>query len=117
MTKQPRTNSKTMRRAAELRKNMTDAERKLWTYLERNQLGVPFRRQHAIGNFIVDFCCVKKKIIVELDGSQHLDLQEYDEDRTAYLKSRGYRVIRFWNNDVMNDINGVVLAITCALED
>jgi len=58
-------------------------------------LGVRFRRQHAVGNFIVDFCCIKKKIIVELDDSQHLDLREYDEDRAAYLKSRGYRVIRF----------------------
>ncbi len=106
-----------MRRAANLRKNMTGAERKLWHCLERKQLGVRFRRQHAIGNFIVDFCCVKKKIIVELDGSQHLDLQEYDEDRTAYLKSRGYRVIRFWNNDVMNDIEGVILAITYSLEE
>ena len=117
MTKTPRTNSTTMRRAANLRKNMTDAERKLWAYLERSQLGVRFRRQHAIGNFIIDFCCVKKKLIIELDGSQHLDLQEYDEDRTKYLESRGYRVIRFWNNDVMNDINGVILAITYALED
>jgi very-short-patch-repair endonuclease len=117
MTKQPRTNSKTMRRAANLRKNMTDAERKLWAYLERKQLGVRFRRQHAIGNFIVDFCCVKKKLIVELDGSQHLDQHEYDEDRTTYLKSRGYRVLRFWNNDVMNDIESVILATTYALED
>ena len=117
MSKTPRTNSKTMRRAANLRKNMTPAERKLWAYLERSQLGVRFRRQHAIGDFIVDFCCVKKKIIIELDGSQHLDLQEYDEDRSKYLESRGYRVIRFWNNDVMNDINGVILAITYAVED
>ena len=117
MTKTPRSNSKTMRRAVNLRKNMTDAERKLWRYLERKQLGVRFRRQHAIGNFIVDFCCVQKKLVVELDGSQHLDFQEYDEDRTKYLESRGYRVIRFWNHDVMNDINGVILAITYALED
>ncbi|MBT3313853.1 MAG: endonuclease domain-containing protein [Anaerolineae bacterium] len=105
-----------MRRAANLRKNMTLAEGKLWAYLKKNQLGFRFRRQHAIGNFIVDFCCIKKKIIVELDGSQHLDLQEYDEDRTKYLKSRGYRVIRFWNNDVMNDTEGVILSITYALE-
>mgnify|MGYP001951913134 CR=1 FL=1 len=117
MSKQPRTNPNIMRRAVNLRKNMTPAERKLWSYLERSQLGVRFRRQHAIGNFIVDFCCVKKKLIIELDGSQHLDLQEYDEDRTAYLKSRGYRVIRFWNHDVMNDINSVILAITDALEE
>lgn len=117
MTKTPRTNSKTMRRAANLRKNMTDAERKLWAYLERSQLGVRFRRQHAIGNFIVDFCCVKKKLILELDGSQHLDQSEYDADRTEYLRSRGYRVIRFWNHDVINDIDGVILAITDILEE
>ena len=117
MTKQPRSNAKTMRRAANLRKNMTPAEKKLWAYLERSQLGLRFRRQHAIGNFIVDFCCIKKKIIIELDGSQHLDMQEYDEDRTKYLESRGYRVIRFWNNDVMKDIEGVILAITYALEE
>ncbi|MCP4139869.1 MAG: endonuclease domain-containing protein [Chloroflexi bacterium] len=106
-----------MRRAANLRKNMTPAEGKLWAYLKKNQLGFRFRRQHAIGNFIVDFCCVKKKIIIELDGSQHLDMQEYDEDRRAYLKSRGYHVICFWNNDVMNDIQAVILAITYALEE
>jgi len=117
MTKLSRSNSKTMRRAINLRKNMTPAERKLWAYLERSQLGFRFRRQHAIGNFIVDFCCIKKKLIIELDGSQHLDLQEYDEDRSKYLESRGYRVIRFWNNDVMSNIEGVIVAITYALED
>ncbi len=117
MTKLPRSNSKIMRKAAKLRKNMTPAEKKLWAHLERSQLGVRFRRQHAIGNFIVDFCCIKKKIIAELDGSQHLDLQKYDEDRTKYLVSRGYHIIRFWNNDVLNDIEGVILAITYALED
>ena len=105
-----------MRRAANLRKNMMPAERKLWGYLQRSQLGVRFRRQHAIGNFIVDFCCIKKKLILELDGSQHLDMQEHDEIRTEYLQSRGYRVIRFWNNDVMNDIEGVILAINYAIE-
>ena len=112
MTKQPRSNPKIMRRAANLRKNMTPAESKLWAYLRRNQLGFRFRRQHAIGNFIADFCCIKKKLIIELDGSQHLDMREYDRDRTEYLQSRGYRVIRFWNNDVMNDIEGVILAIS-----
>ena len=116
MIKEPRTDSKTMRRAGNLRKNMTPAEKKLWAYLRRSQLGFRFRRQHAIGNFIIDFCCIKKKLIVELDGSQHLDMQEYDEDRTEHLQSRGYRVIRFWNNDVMNDIDGVILAISYALE-
>jgi very-short-patch-repair endonuclease len=106
-----------MRRAGNLRKDMTPPEKKLWAYLRHSQLGVRFRRQHAVGNFIVDFCYIKKKIIVELDGSQHLDMQEYDEERTKYLKSRGYRVIRFWNNDVMNDIKNVIVAITYALEE
>ena len=116
MTAQQRSNSKIMHRAGNLRKDMTPAEKKLWADLRRSQLGVRFRRQHAVGNFIVDFCCIKKKIIIELDGSQHLDMQEYDQDRTKYLESRGYRVIRFWNNDVMNDVEGVIVAITYAIE-
>ncbi len=62
---------------------------------------------------MVDFCCIRKKLIMELD----LDMQEYDDEKTEYLKSRGYRVIRFWNNNVMNDIDGVILAITYALEE
>ena len=103
-----------MRRAGNLRKDMTPAERKLWAYLRRSQLGLRFRRQHAIGKFIVDFCCIKKKIIVELDGSQHLDMQEYDESRRKYLESRGYRVTRFWNNDVMNEIGNAWIQLVSA---
>ena len=106
-----------MRRAVSLRKNTTQAEAELWKYLRRKQMGVKFRRQHALGNYIVDFCCVEKKLIVELDGSQHLDLQEYDKIRTEYLESLGYRVTRFWNNQVMNDVKGVILAIEYALEE
>ena len=106
-----------MRRAANLRKEATPAEVKLWGYLRREQMGVKFRRQHALGNYIVDFCCIEKKLIIELDGSQHLDLQEYDEIRTEYLESLGYRVLRFWNNQVMKDINGVIVAIEYALEE
>ena len=70
-----------------------------------------FRRQHAIGNYIVDFVSIKKKLIIELDGSQHLEQEEYDKERTAYLESQGYKIIRFWNNDVMNDIQGVLRVI------
>ncbi len=106
-----------MQRAINLRKNTTQAEAELWKYLRRKQMGVKFRRQHALGNYIVDFCCIEKKLIIELDGSQHLDLQEYDEARTTYLESLGYRVLRFWNNQVTNDINGVVLSIEYALEN
>jgi len=110
-----RSNSKTMHRAGELRKEPTPAEKKLWAYLRGNKLnGINFRRQHAIGNFIPDFVSVKKKLVIELDGSQHIDQKDYDLERTRYLESQGYKVIRFWNNDVMNDIEGVIRAIEVA---
>jgi very-short-patch-repair endonuclease len=104
-----RSNPKIMHRAGELRKELTPAERKLWAYLRGDKLnGVNFRRQHAIGNYIVDFVSIKEKLIIELDGSQHLEQEEYDIERTRYLESQGYRVIRFWNNQVENEINGVI---------
>lgn len=78
--------------------------------------GVRFRRQYAIGSFIADFCVPRKKLIIELDGSHHLEQEEYDKERTDYLESQGYKVIRFWNNDVMNDIEGVIKVITDILE-
>ena len=77
--------------------------------------GVSFRRQHAIGNYIVDFVSIKKKLIIELDGSQHLEQTDYDEERTAYLESRGYRVVRFWNNQVEKEKDGVIRAIEVVL--
>jgi very-short-patch-repair endonuclease len=105
-------------RARLLRKEATPAEAKLWAYLRGGKLkGVNFRRQHAIGNCIVDFCCIEQKLVIELDGSQHLEQEEYDADRTAFLESRGYRVIRFWNSEVMNDIEGVMRGIDMVLED
>ena len=107
-----------MRRATELRSEQTPAERKLWAYLRGRKIkGVKFRRQHAIGNYIVDFCAVKEKLIIELDGSQHLDQSEYDEERTTYLETQGYNVIRFWNNQVMNNTSESILAIEYALEE
>ena len=96
---------------------MTLTERKLWSYLRNDQLGVTFRRQHAVGNYIPDFMCIEKKLIIELDGSQHLEQEEYDNERTNCLESLGYKVIRFWNNDVMKDIEGVILAIMDSLND
>jgi len=81
---------KTYERARALRKELTPAERKLWSALRGNKLnGVSFRRQHAIGNYIVDFVSIKKKLIIELDGSQHLEQSEYDEERTRYLELQG----------------------------
>ena len=73
--------------------------------------GVHFRRQHAIGPYIVDFCSPSHKLIIELDGGQHLDQQEYDAERTAYLEAKGYHVLRFWNNEVMENLDGVVQVI------
>ncbi|GJQ35475.1 MAG: endonuclease [Anaerolineaceae bacterium] len=108
---------KSYEKARKLRKELTPAERKLWAHIRNDQLGVNFRRQHAIGNFIPDFVCIKKKLIVELDGGQHAEQAEYDADRTRFLESQGYKVIRFWNNDVMNDINGVIRNIQFALEE
>ena len=111
-----RSNPKTMHRAGELRKEPTPAERKLWAYLRGDKLnGVSFRRQHAIGNFIPDFVSIKRKLIIELDGSQHLEQAEYDSERSKYFESQGYKVIRFWNNQVENDINGVIRAIELVL--
>ena len=117
MPRPPRSNPKTRIHAIELRKEPTPAERKLWSRIRDDQLGFSFRRQHAIGNYIPDFVCIEKKLIVELDGSQHLEQEEYDEERTKYLESEGYKVIRFWNNEVTNNIDGVILAILHALEE
>lgn len=104
-----RATPKSYERARALRKELTPAERKLWAYLRGNQLsGVSFRRQHAIGNYIVDFVSIKKKLIIELDGSQHLEQQEYDTERTKYLESQGYKVVRFWNNQVERGMDGII---------
>jgi very-short-patch-repair endonuclease len=117
MPRPPRSDSKTRTRAIELRRASTPAERKLWAVIRNDQLGINFRRQHAVGIYIPDFVCIQKKLILELDGSQHLEQEEYDQERTEYLKSQGYRVIRFWNNDVMKDIDSVILAIIYKLEN
>jgi len=117
MPRKQRSNPKTKHQAIKLRKESTPAERKLWSRIRDDQLGVTFRRQHAVGNYIPDFCSPKAKLVIELDGSQHLEQEEYDEERTKYLESLGYQVIRFWNNDVTNNTDGVILAIIHAMED
>lgn len=117
MPRPKRSNPKTMHQAGEFRKEPTPAERKLWSRLRNNQLnGVSFRRQHAVGNYIPDFCAIKEKLIIELDGSQHLEQEEYDEERTKDLELLGYKVMRFWNNQIMNEMDGVILAIMEALK-
>ena len=113
-----RTTLKIFGRAKQLHRNMTEAESKLWTQLRAHRMGdVHFRNQHAIGNYIVDFRAPRKKLIIELDGSQHLDQKEYDEARAAFLKSKGYRIMRFWNNDVLNNIDSVLRVIYEALNN
>src|ERR1700690_2626691 len=112
-----RSTPKNYHRAIQLRKEPTAAEVKLWAFLRGNKLnGVNFRRQHAIGKYIVDFCSLKKKLVIELDGSQHLEQEEYDQERILYLKAQGYGVSRFWNDQVISDIEGVIKAIIYAVE-
>ncbi|HEX4635977.1 MAG TPA: endonuclease domain-containing protein [Rhizomicrobium sp.] len=97
-----------------LRANATDAERILWSILRGKQLAdLRFRRQQPIGPYIADFFCPSAKLIVELDGSQHGadKIAAYDEERTRFLESKGYRVIRFWNIEVMKDRDSVAEAI------
>jgi very-short-patch-repair endonuclease len=102
-------------RARELRQSMTDAERRLWTYLRRDFLGVHFRRQVPIGSYIVDFACMKRRLVIEIDGGQHMGSTE-DEIRDRWLKEQGYRVLRFWNHDVLKNTDGVLQVIAARLE-
>jgi very-short-patch-repair endonuclease len=105
-------------RSRELRAHATDAERRLWAHLSARQVaGTRFNRQFPVGPFICDFVSRTAKLIIEVDGGQHAQQVEVDARRTAYLKSKGYRVVRFWNNDVLENIDGVVLRIEGILMD
>ena len=113
-----RTTPKIFGRAKQLHREMTEPEAKLWTHLRAHRMGdVHFRNQHAIGNYIVDFCAPRKKLIIELDGGHHLEQEEYDKKRTDFLESKGYRVLRFWNNAVMKDIDSVLRVIFDTLNE
>ncbi len=88
---------------------MTDAEHRLWQHLRGHRFaGLKFRRQHPIGDYIVDFCCSEKHLIIELDGGQHATQSEQDEARTAYLQHLGWQVLRFWNTDMLSNTEGVL---------
>ena len=101
--------------ARRLRTNATDAERLLWRYLSRRQAaGAKFSRQMPVGPFVCDFLCRERLLVVEVDGGQHCDNVK-DIRRTAYLENEGYRVLRFWNHDVLENVEGVVQAISDAL--
>ena len=103
--------------ARDLRNSATGAERRLWKRLRRRQLaGFKFRRQRPIGRYICDFVCLEAFVVVELDGSQHLAQAPYDEQRAAFLKSNGFRVLRFWNDAVFSEPEVVVQTILEALD-
>ena len=94
-----------------LRKNSTIHERRLWNLLKNRQFhNLRFKRQVPFGNYIVDFVCPKIKLIIEIDGGQHNEPKniEYDNKRTEFLESKGYKVLRFWNIDIYENINGVL---------
>ena len=102
---------KVRQRARKLRNSATDAERRLWQHLRLKQLdGFKFRRQVPIAGYIADFLCHELKLIVELDGGQHVEQSVYDKQRTLVLEAKGYRVLRYWNDDVL-------LRVSCVLED
>ena len=102
--------------ARELRENQTDAESLMWRMLRNRQLeNFKFRRQPPTGRYIVDFCCVEKKLIIELDGGQHVENSVADSKRTGELEKGGYKVLRFWNNDVLMNADGVLEIIRTEL--
>ena len=104
------TNIDLKRRRRELRKNATVHEKILWSYLRTSGIGFKFRRQHSIGPYIVDFYCAEKRLIIEVDGGQHLELEakKYDEERSKYLQNLHHRVIRFLNSDINNNVESVL---------
>ena len=102
--------------ARHLRQNMTDAEASLWHHLRNRALmGCKFRRQHPVGPYIVDFACIERKLVVELDGGQHVD-DPKEAARTRWIEAGGYRVLRFWNNDALVRQQVVLAVILEALD-
>jgi len=97
--------------AKALRVGMTDGERRLWSRLRSEQLGVKFRRQHPLGSYVLDFACLDLKLGVEIEGSQHLDQVPYDARRQRFLAAQGFRVLRFWTNEVLAQTDAVVMQI------
>jgi very-short-patch-repair endonuclease len=105
-------------KARVLRRNQTEAERRLWEALRRHKVaGLRFQRQVVIEPFIVDFCCKRAKLIIEVNGGHHYEQKVYDDERTVFLESKGFRVLRFWNREVMNDLGAVVREIERVAEE
>ena len=101
-----------------LRRLMTDAERRLWQALRLQQMGGHrFRRQHPFGSYILDFVCLEQMLVVEVDGGQHQERAEADRVRTEFLERSGFRVLRFWNNEVLGEFDAVTARIWQELEN
>lgn len=106
----------TRQKARELRNNPADAERFLWSHLRLRQLGGhKFRRQHPLGPYIVDFVCLEQRLIVEVDGGQHVEQIEYDSKRDSWLRAEGFTVLRFWDHDVLTEVENVKQVVWQAL--
>ena len=97
---------------------MTDAEQAIWKHLRgRRFADLKFRRQFPIGPYIADFCCVERKLVVELDGGQHVSQRAYDDEREEFIETQGFRVIRFWNDVVLRETDTVIAQILAVLEE
>jgi very-short-patch-repair endonuclease len=105
-----------LRHCRAMRADATDAERKLWSRLRRRQLGARFKRQYPIDGFIADFCSPQIRLVIEVDGGQHAERTAYDAERSFRLARNGYRVLRFWNNDVLRNIDRVMETIVEAIQ-
>jgi very-short-patch-repair endonuclease len=107
---------KILTNAKSLRSHQTEAEQRLWYHLRAHRfMEMKFKRQKPIGRYIVDFICVERQLIIELDGGQHAEQLAYDRQRDAWLRSKGYTVLRFWNNEVMQQLEGVLEQIRLTL--
>jgi very-short-patch-repair endonuclease len=106
-----------LREARRMRHTQTPAEALLWEHLRRYQLGVHFRRQHAIGRFIVDFCCLGAQLVIEVDGASHEGQAARDTERAAHLADQGFRVLRFSNRAVLSDVESVIRIVRNALTE
>jgi very-short-patch-repair endonuclease len=112
-----RTTGETLARAKRLRKNMTEAEKKLWYRIRLGQLeGHQFRKQVPLDPYILDFACLRKRLALEVDGSQHAEISRAEDERNRFLRSEGYVVVRYWNSEVMRNIDGVLLDLLAKLD-
>jgi very-short-patch-repair endonuclease len=111
-----RTTSKTLTRARRLRRDMTEAEKKLWYRIRGEQLeGHQFRKQVPLDPYILDFACLRKRLALEVDGSQHADISAAERERNRFLRAEGFVVIRYWNTEVLQNIDGVLLDLLTKL--